>query len=569
MFSYAIIANVFVDNWEVVGMAKLVSSRKWRYACTIFAFACGLAFAVAPAFASELDELDSQAQCLVTQNADVVGNDASAIESLDDDQRQNAGTVDFSQMPPISDESTEPIATEEPNVNVGEKADDAKVDENASLISQESSADKAAEEKPSYEETHTNMYRLYNPNSGEHFYTASMYEALNVASAGWRWEGIGWVAPRAGQPVYRLYNPNAGDHHYTMSAYERDHLVRVGWRYEGIGWYSDGKDQAAIYRQYNPNAKAGSHNFTASKAEDSHLGSVGWRREGVSWYATNGPTIKINGCWLITNAWGSMQRYWIGSDGNIVKGRFIKANEGTGYDVYATGSGAIARGKTSYNGTVLLSDNDGRLASGEGWLITGRYDGGAVQRYWLVKVSGDYSGAKTGLFTVGNSKYYGLPAQGYVVRNDYIYSGRWYKANNDGVLSESGAPGEAEMLLRAQGLASRTGYLVLVDTNACRMAVFSGAKGSWTTVRIEDCVCGAPGTPTIKGTYSLGYHLPVLPAWSNALYCTNITGGYFFHSVLSSTSELGKHLSHGCVRLNWPTAQYIQSLPTGSTVSLY
>lgn len=39
-----------------------------------------------------------------------------------------------------------------------------------------------------YEDTHTNMYRLYNPNSGEHFYTASLYEATSVA-AGWLGDG--------------------------------------------------------------------------------------------------------------------------------------------------------------------------------------------------------------------------------------------------------------------------------------------------------------------------------------------------------------------------------------------
>lgn len=38
-------------------------------------------------------------------------------------------------------------------------------------------------------------------------------------------------------PVYRLYNPNAGDHHYTMSEQEKNDLVGVGWILEGIAWY--------------------------------------------------------------------------------------------------------------------------------------------------------------------------------------------------------------------------------------------------------------------------------------------------------------------------------------------
>lgn len=131
------------------------------------------------------------------------------------------------------------------------------------------------------------MYRLYNPNSGEHFYTANPKERDNVRKAGWIYEGIGWYAPDSGDPVYRLYNPNAGDHHYTKDSKERDHLKKVGWRYEGVGWYSDKKKTIPLYRAYNPNAKAGSHNYTVNKAEQNNLIRVGWRNEGIAWYGVN------------------------------------------------------------------------------------------------------------------------------------------------------------------------------------------------------------------------------------------------------------------------------------------
>ncbi|MEY8500691.1 InlB B-repeat-containing protein, partial [Enterococcus avium] len=126
------------------------------------------------------------------------------------------------------------------------------------------------------------MYRLYNPNSGEHFYTANTKERDNVRKAGWRYEGIGWYAPDKGDAVYRMYNPNAGDHHYTTSAAERDMLKKAGWRYEGISWRSGGKTK--VYRQYNPNAKAGAHNYTTNKGENDMLVKAGWRAEGIGWY---------------------------------------------------------------------------------------------------------------------------------------------------------------------------------------------------------------------------------------------------------------------------------------------
>lgn len=129
------------------------------------------------------------------------------------------------------------------------------------------------------------MYRLYNPNSGEHFYTASESEAAAVEQAGWNYEGIAWYAPVVSWTrVYRLYNPNAGDHHYTTSRAERDMLMSIGWNSEGLGWYSDDAHGIPLYRQYNPNATTGSHNYTSSIAENNYLVSLGWHAEGIGWY---------------------------------------------------------------------------------------------------------------------------------------------------------------------------------------------------------------------------------------------------------------------------------------------
>lgn len=132
------------------------------------------------------------------------------------------------------------------------------------------------------------MHRLYNPNSGEHFYTASENEKHFLVQAGWKYEGEGWKAPEAsGTPVYRLYNANAGDHHYTLNAQEKDFLVKAGWKDEGIGWYSDDAKTVPLYRQYNPNARTGSHNYTPNEREHNYLISNGWNDEGIAWYGLN------------------------------------------------------------------------------------------------------------------------------------------------------------------------------------------------------------------------------------------------------------------------------------------
>ena len=131
------------------------------------------------------------------------------------------------------------------------------------------------------------MWRLYNPNTGEHFYTANTYERGNLALQGWSIEDAAWVAPlKSSTPVYRLYNPvvSGGDHHYTINSNERDMLVRAGWRYEGIGWYSDDAHGVALQRLYNPNARTGTHHYTIDTNERDALRRAGWRYEGVAWY---------------------------------------------------------------------------------------------------------------------------------------------------------------------------------------------------------------------------------------------------------------------------------------------
>lgn len=138
----------------------------------------------------------------------------------------------------------------------------------------------------------TPMYRMYNPNSGEHFYTAAVAECEMLVDHGWAYEGVGWVAPATSSaPVYRLYSGT--DHHYTTSLGERNALIGLGWKAEGIGWYSDTSKTVPLYRQYNPNVNpaaprnnSGSHNYTTLLAENNMLVNAGWRAEGIGWYGT-------------------------------------------------------------------------------------------------------------------------------------------------------------------------------------------------------------------------------------------------------------------------------------------
>lgn len=141
------------------------------------------------------------------------------------------------------------------------------------------------------EEQTTSIYRLYNKNTGEHFYTRSRTEQFSAIRAGWKNEGVGWVAPiHSNTPIYRVYNPNAtgGDHYYTKSKYEAQSLVNKGWRWDDNGkpvFYSGG--QSSVYVAYNPNAQSGSHNYTPNSFEQQSLLSNGWKYGATAWNAVS------------------------------------------------------------------------------------------------------------------------------------------------------------------------------------------------------------------------------------------------------------------------------------------
>ena len=127
------------------------------------------------------------------------------------------------------------------------------------------------------------------------------------------------------------------------------------------------------------------------------------------------------------------------------------------------------------------------------------------------------------------------------------------------------------MLNRINGNSSGTQWLIAVDRSTHKVGVFKGSRNNWSIQYYWSCVTGAPGTPTITGTYhTTGFKRPSLSTDSRAIYCTQIWGGYFFHSILASESELGHSLSHGCIRLPYNAANWIyNNIYAGTTVVIY
>lgn len=144
------------------------------------------------------------------------------------------------------------------------------------------------QEKPEQQKTAgSSVYRFYNTNTGEHFYSTSEAEKQNLIKAGWSYEGVAYNAAdeKTGTALYRVCNPYTGDHHYTTNKSEATYLISIGWRDEGTAFYVKASGNTPVYRLYNPNATvAGAHHYTADYNEYQSLIKAGWNDEGICWY---------------------------------------------------------------------------------------------------------------------------------------------------------------------------------------------------------------------------------------------------------------------------------------------
>lgn len=126
------------------------------------------------------------------------------------------------------------------------------------------------------------IYRLYNPNNGGHLFTASYTEAVKVATAGWKYEGIAWH-DGGDTVIYRLRSNK--DHVYLPSCDELVNLILKGWTVEGIAFRAHNTrtdTNVPVFRLYNKSN--GTHTYTVDESERDKLVKDGWILETVKFY---------------------------------------------------------------------------------------------------------------------------------------------------------------------------------------------------------------------------------------------------------------------------------------------
>ena len=143
---------------------------------------------------------------------------------------------------------------------------------------------------------HAVRFRLYSDGTKEHLYTTDFFEYSQLPQCcAWTPEGPiykvlkgpGFFSGVGGVPYYRLYNPYSFQHHWTADTNEYNSLPGVGWVQEGIDGYilpRQAEGALPLYRLYL-NAAGGLHLWTIDNNEVQYLTTTsGWTYEGLAGY---------------------------------------------------------------------------------------------------------------------------------------------------------------------------------------------------------------------------------------------------------------------------------------------
>ena len=139
----------------------------------------------------------------------------------------------------------------------------------------------------------TDVFRFFNPASGEHFFTSSQDERNQIIGQGsLTFEGTAFETGStavADTAVFRFFNTVNGTHLFTASSGERDALDHTpGFIEEGVGFYAygdlGGGTHAPVYRFFD--TASGNHFFTASEAERQAIQGAlpTFHAEGIAYY---------------------------------------------------------------------------------------------------------------------------------------------------------------------------------------------------------------------------------------------------------------------------------------------
>ena len=315
----------------------------------------------------------------------------------------------------------------------------------------------------------------------------------------------------------------------------------------------------------------------------------GFAENNNGWWYCKGGKVQFNTNTVINGTVNGTYGWWHVVGGKVAFDNTVASNE--------NGWWYIRNGKADFSYTGVASNSNGwwRIVDGKvdfncnsieqnqnGWwyIRNGKvdfsYTGVASNRngWWRIE-NGKVNFSYNGVATNENGAWY--------IRNgkvDFSYNGKvtWQGISYNVANGKVQVYSNDSMFRKAQSISSSTKWLILVDTKANKVAIYSGSKGNWTEKKYWSCTTGAAGTPTVKGYFTVQSKGLAFGSGYTCWYYTQFYGNYLFHSILynpgSKTSiqdgRLGINASHGCVRLSLANAKWIyDNIPRGTKVYVY
>ncbi len=365
----------------------------------------------------------------------------------------------------------------------------------------------------------------------------------------------------------------------TKSFFDWDGRALTGWRsFNGVKYYFD--PSTAMSLRWSQKLDGSWYYFDS----DSKMvkGWVTWKNGTKSFFDWDGRALT---------GWRSFNgvKYYF-DPSTAMSLRWSQKLDGRWY--YFDSASRMTRGIVTWkDGTKSYYDSQGRetggwIQSDGAWYYFGWSDGKAVR--WHQKIDGhwyyfdsDYQMHKGWLKWSGVQKWSYFYSNGQQAFGTQIIGGYRYVFDSNGETSAKPVTlpaGQLAMWNKAQNYYSNTNYIILVNSRTHKVGVFRGSSYNWEPVWYWDCTTGAPGSPTVKGTFTVGSRGKSFGSGYTCWYWTQFYGNYLFHSVLYQPGSmsriqdgrLGISASHGCVRLDIECARWIyNNIPRGTRVVSY
>ena len=318
---------------------------------------------------------------------------------------------------------------------------------------------------------------------------------------------------------------NIGDKRYYFDAAAK----APGAMWTRAGWKTFGADRY----------------YFISQADGTACMKTGWLKEnGKKWYFN-----KKTG--IMTTGWKKLsgnKYYFRENDANLGQmATGLKTIDG--YRYYFSSKGIMKVGAIAYKGKLYYFRDSGRAVMKTGWFK----GSDKKKRYSLGK----------GRVATGQKKIKGV----------------WYAfSSRTGILTRRIGD---DVDKKFQSYTSSTRYLMVVKLSEHKVRIYRGGKNRWSRIHTYSCTTGAPSTPTVRGTFSIGAKGLYFNTGTaqRCWYYTQFCGNYLFHSIIYDRSSsprnvvdgrLGISASHGCIRLALANAKWIyRNIPRGTKVVIY